>query len=336
MFTRTKIVCTIGPSVSSYEKILELIDAGMNVARMNFSHGTHDEHLRTMQFLKKARDEKKVPLAIMLDTHGPKIRVGDLPNGAIAVAAGQKLTLGVDIPIHSIEALKHVRAGSKILFDDGYIGSKAIDDRLTIQFENSGHLKSGKGLNIPGSEVNLPALTEKDIEDLKFGCMHDVDFVAASFVRSKEHILEVKRQLAKNGKPDILVIAKIESTQGVENFDSIISIADGIMVARGDLGVEVDLALVPKLQKMMIRKGYQAAKPVITATQMLESMIQYPRPTRAEVSDVANVMFTTFVPCCVFRTSGFFPRFPTRITLFTLPAMAHTPARFIRSSMPSQ
>jgi pyruvate kinase len=294
MFTRTKIVCTIGPSVSSYEKILALIDAGMNVARLNFSHGTHEEHLETIKNLKRAREEKNVPLAIMLDTHGPKIRVGNLPSGGIDLKPKQKLKLGTEIPVEPIEALSEVSLGAKILFDDGYITSQVISrqgSEVVVEVLNSGFLKSGKGLNIPGAQIPLPALTEEDIEDIKFGCQHDVDFVAASFIRSAQNISSIKQLLEEAGKPEILVIAKIESTQGVENFDSIVQAADGIMVARGDLGVEVDLAEVPKLQKMMIRKCYQAGKPVVTATQMLESMIFNPRPTRAEVSDVANAIY---------------------------------------------
>lgn len=301
MHTRTKIVCTIGPAVCSYEKILELIDAGMNVARLNFSHGTHEEHEKTISFLKKAREERGVPLAVMLDTHGPKIRVGKVPAGAIPLKPGERLTLVEEgkeregeIPIHPIEVVEAVSLGMKILFDDGYIIAEVVaagSKKIVVEIKNTGTLKSGKGINIPGAQIPLPALTEGDIDDIQFGCEHDVDFIAASFIRSAHHVLTIKGLLAKAGKPEIQVIAKIESTQGVENFDSIVQVADGIMVARGDLGVEVDLALVPKLQKMMIRKCYQACKPVVTATQMLESMINNPRPTRAEVSDVANAIY---------------------------------------------
>lgn len=294
MYTRTKIVCTIGPAVSSYEKILALIDAGMNVARLNFSHGTHEDHLRTINFLKKAREVKDIPLAIMLDTHGPKIRVGKLTNDAITLNPGDHLTISKDIPIHPEEALDTVSVGMTLLFDDGYIITEVVEKRgkeIVVVVKNPGVLKTGKGVNIPGAHIPLPALTEGDIDDIQFGCKHDVDYIAASFIRSAHHILTIKDLLAKEGKADIQVIAKIESTQGVENFDSIVQVADGIMVARGDLGVEVDLAIVPKLQKMMIRKCYQACKPVVTATQMLESMINNPRPTRAEVSDVANAIY---------------------------------------------
>lgn len=294
MHTRTKIVCTIGPSVSSYEKIVELVEAGMNVARLNFSHGTHDEHLQTIKYLKKAREKLKVPLAIMIDLCGPKIRVDKLPGDAIPLKAGQRLRIPHDISIHPPEIIDTLSVGVKVLFDDGYITSEVVekkDKEIVVEILNPGILKSNKGVNIPGAQILLPALTQTDVEDLKFGCKHDVDFVAASFIRSAHHVLTVKELLAKEGKPDILVISKIESTQGIDHFDSIVQVSDGIMVARGDLGVEVDLALVPKLQKMMIRKCYQACKPVVTATQMLESMISNPRPTRAEVSDVANAIY---------------------------------------------
>lgn len=294
MFTRTKIVCTIGPAVSSYEKMLQLIDAGMNVARLNFSHGTHEEHLVNINNLKKARAEKGVPLAIMLDTHGPKMRVGKLSSDPLSLKAGDRLNIPKDIQVEPPEIFDILSVGTKVLFDDGYITSQVVEKGshgVIVEILNPGILKSGKGVNIPGAQIPLPALTEGDLQDLKFGCKHDVDFIAASFIRSAHHVLTIKELLAMEGKSGILVIAKIESTQGVENFDSIVQVADGIMVARGDLGVEVDLALVPKLQKMMIRKALQACKPVITATQMLESMIENPRPTRAEVSDVANAIY---------------------------------------------
>lgn len=300
-FTRTKIVCTIGPAVSTLEKMIELIEAGMNVARLNFSHGTQEEHRKRIEDLKKARERCQRPLAIMLDTKGPEIRVGKVQKDALEVRPGMRLKLvgraGKDpshIPIHPIEVLETVGVGVKILFDDGYIISEVVEKgegEVVIEVKNAGVLKSGKGMNIPGAHLNLPAMTPADIEDLKFGCAQEIDIVAASFIRSSHHVLAIKHLLAKEGKPDILVIAKIENSQGVENFDSIVQAADGIMVARGDLGVELDLAVVPRLQKMMIRKCFQACKPVVTATQMLESMIVHPRPTRAEVSDVANAIY---------------------------------------------
>ncbi len=299
--TRTKIVCTIGPAVDTLEAMLELIGAGMNVARLNFSHGTHEEHARNIANLKKARAIAERPLAILLDTKGPEIRLGKITGDALQVQPGMRLKLGekngkdpLKIPLHPVEVLETVHPGMTILFDDGYIVSQVIkvdSGEVLIEIQNAGVLKSGKGVNIPEAHLNLPAMTEADIADLKFGCAQDVDLIAASFIRSAHHILAIKELLASEGKSDILVIAKIENRQGVENFDSIVQVADGIMVARGDLGVEMDLALVPKLQKMMIRKCYQACKPVVTATQMLESMISNPRPTRAEVSDVANAIY---------------------------------------------
>lgn len=301
MFTRTKIVCTIGPSVSSFEKMVELIEAGMNVARLNFSHGTHEEHARNIQNLKKARSKTNRPMAIMLDMKGPKIRIDKVQNDALTLKQGQKIRLVEEgngtpdaIPFHPIEVIAALHPGMKILFDDGYIIGQVVqvgDKEALVEILNPGILKSGKGINIPGALLPLPAMTPDDFEDLRFGCEHDVDLVAASFIRSSHHVLSIKQFLSQMGKPGIPVIAKIESSQGVDNFDSIVQVADGIMIARGDLGVEVDLALVPKLQKMMIRKCYQACKPSITATQMLESMIANPRPTRAEVSDVANAIY---------------------------------------------
>jgi len=293
MRTRTKIICTIGPAVGSYEKILELIDAGMNVARVNFSHGTHADHKETIDKLKKAREERGVPLAIMLDTKGPEIRVGVL-EAPIPVERGQKLFLGEDIPISPKMALDPLQKGDFVLFDDGYIGSEVVEIKkngVVVEFLNSGAIKSQKGVNMPRVDVPLPAMTEQDIRDIQFGCQQDVDLIAASFIRSASHVREIKALLHELGKPEIHIIAKIENSLGVENFDSILQVADGIMVARGDLGVELPIEDVPVLQKMMIRKCVQASKPVVTATQMLESMMLNPRPTRAEASDVANAIY---------------------------------------------
>jgi len=302
MGTRTKIICTMGPAVNRYETILQLIDAGMNVARINFSHGTQEEHLQVINDLKKARDFKKVPLAIMLDTKGPEIRVGDIKGDALPLEAKQTLLLVKEavigdakrIQVHPEIVIDSIQEGMTILFDDGYIVSKAIKkskEGVLIEIQNPGVLKGHKGVNIPNARINLPAMTKQDEEDIIFGCKQDVDLIAASFIRSAEHVMEIKKLLVSQGKSEILVIAKIENSLGVQNFDSIIQAADGIMVARGDLGVELPLPEVPRLQKMMIRKCIQLSKPVVTATQMLESMIKNPRPTRAEVSDVANAIY---------------------------------------------
>lgn len=302
MQTRTKIICTIGPAVASYVKILQLIDAGMNVARLNFSHGTQAEHLKTIEMLKQAREEKKVPLAIMLDTKGPEIRVGKVKDEQFSVQAGQRLLLVKEeiegdekqIQITPPVVVDTLDVGMRVLIDDGYIISHVVEKRkegAVIEIENSGMIKDHKGVNIPGVHIDLPAMTPQDVSDITFGCQQDVDIIAASFIRSPDHIVEIKSLLAKQKKSEILVIAKIENSLGVQNFDGIVQVADGIMVARGDLGVELPLKEVPRLQKMMIRKCIQTGKPVITATQMLESMIKNPRPTRAEVSDVANAIY---------------------------------------------
>jgi pyruvate kinase len=298
----TKIICTIGPAVNTKQKIIELVKAGMNVARLNFSHGNHDEHLKTINFLKETREELNIPLAIMMDTKGPEIRLKKVKNDALQVIPNQCLQIvenpnpndETQISINPFNVLDTVNDGMKILFDDGYIISTVIEkteQKVTVKIHNHGILKSNKGVNIPDANLNLPAMTQKDIADLIFGCEQDIDIVAASFIRSSEHVLEIKELLHKQNKSDILVISKIENSQGVDNFDSILQASDGIMIARGDLGVELDLAIVPRLQKMMIKKCYYASKPVVTATQMLESMIINPRPTRAEVSDVANAIY---------------------------------------------
>ena len=302
MITRTKIICTIGPACNTVDKIMELMEVGMNVARLNFSHGTHEEHAQAIKNLKEARERLGRPLAIMLDTKGPEMRLGKIEGNEIELKAGQSWLLTRNNVLGNAEhvsllpgyVLDVVPEGARILFDDGYISSHVVQrtpDGLVVKIDNGAKIKSGKGVNIPNVNLNLPAVTEKDIEDIRFGCAQNVDFIAASFVRSAEHVLEIKRLLQAHRKSYIQVIAKIENSEGVSNFDSIVQVADGIMIARGDLGVEVPLSHVPRLQKMMISKSYLAGKPAVTATQMLESMINSPRPTRAEVSDVANAIY---------------------------------------------
>ncbi len=295
----TKIICTIGPAVQSYEKILELIDNGMNVARLNFSHGTHDQHKNTITILKKARKERGVPLAILLDTKGPEIRLGKVPDGHLEVHPQTELFLTRKKELQGIEMTPEavfdaLEVGTILLFADGYISSKVLEktsNGIRIQIQNKGVLKDQSGVNIPNVYVPFPAMTQEDRASITLGVQEGVDLIAASFIRSRENILEIKELLHRLGNLSIAVIAKIEDIQGVRNFDQILEVADGIMVARGDLGVELPLYEVPSLQKMMIRKSYRNAKPVITATQMLESMIHNPRPTRAEVSDVANAIY---------------------------------------------
>lgn len=302
MFKRTKMICTIGPAVNSYDKICELIDAGMNGARLNFSHGSHEDHGKVIETVKRARKDKQTAVAIILDTKGPEIRVGLFKEGQIELKAGQKIQLTTKdvegdetrIPINPAGVLDNLEPGIRVLFDDGYIISKVVEknkEGVIVEIGNGGVLKNRKGVNLPDTKVKLPALTEQDKKDLIFGCEQDVDVVAASFIRSAEHVLEIKRLLIAHGRPQTMVISKIENREGVENFDAILQVSDGIMVARGDLGVEVPLEEVPALQKMMIRKSYMVSKPVVTATQMLESMINNPRPTRAEASDVANAIY---------------------------------------------
>jgi len=300
--THTKIICTIGPAVASIELILELMKAGMNVARLNFSHGTHAEHGKVIAMLKEARAIAGRPLAIMLDTKGPEIRLGKVQKGGVELHPLQKIWLVKEkiegnneaLPIVPAYVLDSIEVGTRILIDNGYIASTVIDKTeagVLIQIENHGHVTSSKGVNVPNVTLPLPALTETDTHDIEFGIDQDVDSIAASFVRSQETVLLIKELLQKKNKSAIQVIAKIENSAGIDNFDAILEVADGIMIARGDLGVEIPLSRVPRLQKMMIRKCYLAGKPVVTATQMLESMIHQPRPTRAEVSDVANAIY---------------------------------------------
>ncbi|NGX56089.1 MAG: Pyruvate kinase [Candidatus Anoxychlamydiales bacterium] len=301
MHTRTKIICTLGPNTSSVEMILKLAKAGMDVARINFSHGTHEEHLITINNIKEARKILKRPLSILLDTKGPEIRVGILKNNEIDLKTDQIVKLvrkeakkDDEIPVFPCDVIDILKPNQKVLFDDGYITSSVVEvtkDYATVKIENPGVLKNKKGINLPNAKLPLPAVTDQDILDLKFGCKNDIDIIAASFIRSADHIKQIRDILKEEKVNDVLVIAKIESSEGVDNFEEIADAADGIMVARGDLGVEVDLSLVPKLQKVMILKCYEACKPVVIATQMLESMINNPRPTRAEVSDVANAIY---------------------------------------------
>jgi len=300
MFVRTKIICTLGPATSDKKNILQLIDAGMNVARINFSHGTHEEHARVIEIVKEARRERHIPLAIMLDTKGPEIRIGSLKKN-IDVSAKDRLFLVKDtqtkensIPLVPGSVVDELKEGIDILFDDGLIKAKVIghtSNGVEIEIINSGVIKSHKGVNVPGTQFTMPLVTDKDKEDIAFGCKLDVDIIAASFICTSTQVHEIRDLLLKNGSPDIRIIAKIESALGVKNFDSIVHAADGVMVARGDLGVEVPLKILPRLQKKFIRKSLRQEKPVVIATQMLESMITNYNPTRAEVSDVANAIY---------------------------------------------
>lgn len=300
---KTKIVCTIGPASGNEEIIRKLILGGMNVARLNFSHGTHEEHKEKIDIIKKVRKELCTSTAIMLDTKGPEIRLRDFENGQAELIKGQEFILTPkDVvgneKIASVtyeDIAKDVKAGDTILLDDGLISLEVIEvihERdLKCLVKNGGIIKNKKGINIPDAQINLPALTDKDISDIKFGIEEGIDYIAASFIRRGEDVISIRRILEEENAGHIMIISKIENRQGVENIDEIIEVSDGIMIARGDLGVEIPAEEVPLVQKTLIKKCNEAGKPVITATQMLDSMIRNPRPTRAEVSDVATAIF---------------------------------------------
>ena len=298
---KTKIVCTIGPSSDSYEVLKALVNEGMNVARLNFSHGTHPEHKKRIDMIKKLRDDLDEPIAIMLDTKGPEIRIKTFKDGMIRIEQGQDFTLTSEdvegdetrVSVTYKDIAKDLKADDRVLIDDGLVEFTVIsvdENNVYMKAVNSGELSDRKGVNLPSVKVNLPTLTEKDIEDLIFGIENDVDFIAASFIRSAKDVLEIRKILESNGGDDVKIISKIENLEGVQNIDEIIEVSDGIMVARGDMGVELDEEDIPLVQKDIIRKCNLKGKFVITATQMLDSMIRNPRPTRAEVTDVANAI----------------------------------------------
>ncbi|HHX50081.1 MAG TPA: pyruvate kinase, partial [Clostridia bacterium] len=296
----SKIVCTLGPASETVAVLKEMIIAGMNVARLNLSHGSLPEHERRIRNVRQAAQETGINVAILLDTKGPEIRIGDLEEN-INLKEGQKLVLTTEdvlgsrerIPVRYPGLARDVKPGTKILIDDGLIElvvERVMDTEIFCSVENPGELSGGKGVNVPGALINLPAVTAKDRQDILFGISLQVDFIAGSFIRSASDVLDIRRILEEN-QGDIQVIAKIENRSGVDNIDEILEVADGIMVARGDLGVEIPAEEVPLLQKRIIEKCNLLGKPVITATQMLDSMIRNPRPTRAEASDVANAIF---------------------------------------------
>jgi pyruvate kinase len=296
---KTKIVCTIGPVSESEDMICQLVTEGMNVARLNFSHGDHVEHKRRIDAIKRVRDKLQIPVAIMLDTKGPEVRLGYFKDGKADLEKGQKFTLttrdiqgdSTQCSITYKELPNEVSFDSRILIADGVIELKVLDKNETdviCQVVNGGTLGDRKNVNIPGATSKLPAITAKDISDLVFGVENDVDFVAASFIRKAADVLEIRKILEENGGKHIQIIAKIENQEGVDNLKDILRVCDGLMVARGDLGVEIPTEEIPMIQKHLIRSANEVGKPVITATQMLDSMIRNPRPTRAEVTDVAN------------------------------------------------
>lgn len=302
MQKKTKIVCTLGPATSSEEMIKELCLSGMDIARLNFSHGNHEGHGEMISKIKKVREELGLPIAILLDTKGPEIRTGLAENGKefTLVKGEQVIVTTEDVPCNSTiisvtyqNLPEDVSVGGSILIADGLIElkvKKVEDDKVICEVVNGGELGSRKGVNLPNVKLKLPAITEQDRADIIFGINEGVDFIAASFIRNAEAIREI-RGIIHDCNSDIAIIAKIENMEGMENLDEIIAEADGIMVARGDLGVEVEPETLPYIQKTMIQKCNEAFKPVITATQMLDSMIRNPRPTRAEVTDVANAIY---------------------------------------------
>lgn len=299
---RTKMVCTLGPASETKDVLTKLISSGMNVARLNFSHGDHEEHGRRIALVKEVRKELSIPVALMLDTKGPEIRTGDLKDGKVELTEGESIILTTEsipgdskrISVSYKNLPEDVKAGNKILIDDGLIEltvERIEGTEIYCKIDNGGTLGSKKSINIPNVVINLPGLTEKDKEDLIFGIDQGIDFIAASFVRKPEDVFDIRSVLESNGGEHVQIISKIENREGVDKIDKIIAASDGIMVARGDLGVEILAEEVPLVQKSIIRKCNLLGKPVITATQMLDSMIRNPRPTRAEVGDVANAVF---------------------------------------------
>ena len=299
---KTKIICTLGPSTADDDILRAIMRAGMNVARLNFSHGTHQSHGETMERVKRLRNELNLPVAIMLDTKGPEIRVGTFEQKQVALKKGQLFRLcahkvpgneqQVSITFPALHADLH--PGDTVLLDDGLISLTVTEidgEDIVCRVENSGLVSDHKNINVPGIQVNIPFLSKQDILDIRFGLKNHIDFIAASFTRSAEDILEIRKLLGREEGEDPKIIAKIENHQGVKNIDDILRVSDGIMVARGDLGVEIPLEDVPVIQKQLIHKGYSSGRPVITATQMLDSMMHNPRPTRAEATDVANAIY---------------------------------------------
>ncbi|MFF2441384.1 pyruvate kinase [Priestia megaterium] len=301
---KTKIVCTIGPASESVEKLVELINSGLNVCRLNFSHGDFEEHGARIVNIREAAKQTGKTVGILLDTKGPEIRTNTMENGAIELEEGSEIIVSMTEVVGTTEKfsitypglIDDVHVGSKILLDDGLIGLEVLDINKTggeikTKVLNPGTLKNKKGVNVPNVSVNLPGITEKDASDIVFGIEQGIDFIAASFVRRASDVLEIRELLEKHNAAHIQIISKIENQEGVDNIKEILEVSDGLMVARGDLGVEIPAEEVPLVQKDLIKQCNALGKPVITATQMLDSMQRNPRPTRAEASDVANAIF---------------------------------------------
>lgn len=300
--SKTKIICTLGPATDSEEVLRALIVNGMSVARINFSHQDHETHKRRIDTIKKLREELGIPVAILADTKGPEIRTGKFEGKGVELKAGQTFVLktaeclgdssGCSISYSGLP--QDVRRGSRILIDDGLVElqvESCTDTEIVCTVINGGTLSSNKGVNVPGVHLSLPLLSSQDRSDIRFAVENDCDFIAASFTRDARDLNIIRTELDRLGNHDIRLIAKIENAEGVANIDSILEVADGVMIARGDLGVEIPLEDIPVIQKLLIKKSFCAGKQVITATQMLESMMKNPRPTRAEISDVANAIY---------------------------------------------
>ncbi|MSS62430.1 pyruvate kinase [Lachnospiraceae bacterium WCA-693-APC-MOT-I] len=299
---KTKIICTLGPSTDNEEIMRQLMLSGMNVARFNFSHADYEEHMQRFKMIKRLRNELDLPVATLLDTKGPEIRIKKFKEGKISLTQGQKFTLTTEeiegtqdtVSVTYKSLPLDVEIGSTVLIDDGLVEMTVIekdDTKVICEVKNEGVISDNKGVNLPGSNLSMPFISEKDREDIIFGAKNGFDFIAASFARCADDIRQVRKILKENNGEFVQIIAKIENMQGVDNIDEIIEAADGIMIARGDMGVEIPGEEVPVIQKMIIKKVYKAGKPVITATQMLDSMIKNPRPTRAETTDVANAIY---------------------------------------------
>lgn len=316
---KTKIICTIGPASESEERLKELMLAGMNVARFNFSHGTHEEHKKKFDRVIKVSNELGLPVATLLDTKGPEIRLKDIEGGKTEIVSGQKFILTTEEVLGNNEKVtityknltNDISVGTTILIDDGLIEMvvDAIEETdIICTVINGGPISNHKGVNVPGAELSMPYISDVDRSDIMFGCDMGFDFIAASFVRCREDILEIRKILDQHGS-HMKIIAKIESMQGIRNLEDILTVSDGIMVARGDLGVEIPMEEIPVVQKQMIKMAEAQGKHVITATQMLESMIKNPRPTRAETTDIANAIYdgTTAIMLSGETAAGAYP-----------------------------
>ncbi len=291
---KTKIICTLGPATDREGVLEKLIITGMNVARLNFSHGSYEEHSRRIETVKALREKHHMPTAIMLDTKGPEIRLGLFKDKEVILEEGQKFVLYATEREGDKDGISISYPDSTILIDDGLVEMEVIelnDTEIVCQVKNGGKVSDRKGVNVPNVKLSMPFLSEKDKEDILFGIKNDVDFVAASFVRRADDINKMRKFLNDHGGYDVHIISKIENNEGVENIEEILEASEGVMIARGDMGVEIPYEEVPVIQKMIIKKGMEAGKQIITATQMLDSMMKNPRPTRAETTDVANAIY---------------------------------------------